>query len=254
VDLSALIFVALAAAWAAYLIPKALRHHADDERNRTVDRFSDSVRVVARREPVDSKSTRLVAERPTSEAREPVERRRATSAHAARRRRRVLLLLLLANVAVGALVAFEVVALQYVAVPAALLVLWLVVCRLTTRAERARLTAPPATHPAADSEDEPGGDATEEVPVVTAAVAGDESERIADAPGTWDPVPVTLPTYVDKEASRRSVRTIDLDSTGVWTSGHSEADAELARRAEQEATETERPGDADEATRRVSGA
>ncbi len=78
---------------------------------------------------------------------------------------------------------------------------------------------------------------------------------IADAPGTWDPVPVTLPTYVAKEAaSPRTVRTIDLDSTGVWSSGRIEADAELARQAdqaEQTARDTESDGGTD---RRVSGA
>jgi hypothetical protein len=45
-------------------------------------------------------------------------------------------------------------------------------------------------------------------------------------------VPVTLPTYVSKPPARRSVRTIDLDATGVWTSGRSEADSALARDAE----------------------
>ena len=39
-DLSGLIFVALAVAWAAYLIPKALKHHEDVVRSRSVDRFS----------------------------------------------------------------------------------------------------------------------------------------------------------------------------------------------------------------------
>jgi hypothetical protein len=43
---------------------------------------------------------------------------------------------------------------------------------------------------------------------------------------------VTLPTYVSKPAARRTVRTIDLDSTGVWTSGRTEADSALAREAE----------------------
>src|SRR5687768_17851506 len=50
-----------------------------------------------------------------------------------------------------------------------------------------------------------------------------DAEPEPQAPTGWDPVPVTLPTYVGKEqAQRRSVRTIDLDSTGVWTSGRSE--------------------------------
>ena len=50
-DLSALIFVALAVAWAVYLIPKALKHHDDVVRSRSVDRFSHTMRVLARREP-----------------------------------------------------------------------------------------------------------------------------------------------------------------------------------------------------------
>ena len=47
-DLSGLIFVALALAWGAYLIPKALKHHEDVVRSRSVDRFSDRMRVLAR--------------------------------------------------------------------------------------------------------------------------------------------------------------------------------------------------------------
>jgi hypothetical protein len=58
-------------------------------------------------------------------------------------------------------------------------------------------------------------------------------------------VPVTLPTYVSKPAAeRRSVRTIDLDATGVWTSGRSDADSALVRDAEERARrdEGEAPG------------
>ena len=57
-DLSGLIFVALAIAWAAYLIPKALRHHDDVVRGRSVDRFSQRMRVLARREPVSARVVR----------------------------------------------------------------------------------------------------------------------------------------------------------------------------------------------------
>jgi hypothetical protein len=59
-DLSALIFVALAVAWAVYLIPKALQHHEDAQRSRSVDRFSHTMRVLARREPVNRRNARLV--------------------------------------------------------------------------------------------------------------------------------------------------------------------------------------------------
>ena len=59
-DLSALIFVALAVAWAVYLVPKALKHHDDVVRSRSVDRFSHTMRVLARREPVNRRNARLV--------------------------------------------------------------------------------------------------------------------------------------------------------------------------------------------------
>ena len=59
-DQSGLIFVALAIAWAAYLIPQALRHHDDAVRGRSIDRFSHSMRVLARREPVNARRARLV--------------------------------------------------------------------------------------------------------------------------------------------------------------------------------------------------
>ncbi len=68
-------------------------------------------------------------------------------------------------------------------------------------------------------------------------------ETLSTDPALWDPVPVTLPTYVSKSAAHRTVRTIDLDATGVWTSGRSEADSRLARDAE-EAERTERDAQA----------
>ena len=63
-------------------------------------------------------------------------------------------------------------------------------------------------------------------------------------PTLWDPVPVTLPTYVGKAAAQRTVRTIDLDATGVWTSGRTEADSKLARDAEQTARDKKQADEA----------
>lgn len=40
----------------------------------------------------------------------------------------------------------------------------------------------------------------------------------------WDPLPVTLPTYVTKPRAGRTVRTIDFDAPGAWTSGHVEGE------------------------------
>ena len=231
-DLSGLIFVALAIAWAAYLIPKALRHHDDVARGRSVDRFSQSMRVLARREPVSARMARLVvspagAPSAATATVPPDERyavRRAAARTATKRRRRVLSVLLLGLVAVVAVCATGRLPWPYVAIPAGLLVAWLVACRLMVRQERSWR---PATLTEADE-----NVATDPDTITTGTHEAVPESAVAADPRMWDPVPVTLPTYVSKPAARRSVRTIDLDSTGVWTSGRTEADSALAREAE----------------------
>ena len=47
-DLSAVIFVVLALAWAVYLIPRALKHHDEIAASRPVDNFSETMRVLER--------------------------------------------------------------------------------------------------------------------------------------------------------------------------------------------------------------
>ena len=60
----------------------------------------------------------------------------------------------------------------------------------------------------------------------------------------WDPVPVTLPTYVGKDkAVRRTVRTIDLGGSDAWTSGRTEESASIAREAEADAAEQRDDGE-----------
>jgi len=266
VDLSALIFVALAVAWAVYLVPKALKHHDDVVRSRSVDRFSHTMRVLARREPVNRRNARLVVTpgRPASSAvvvtkggePTPVEARarRAAAKRAARRRRHVLGAILLANLVVVGLAAFHVVAWAWTAVPGVLLVGWLVACRLMVRRERAALAPAetPVGTPVAETVAAGTVAADTASPVQPAkpaepVVAGHDeaTEQVDDFEDTssiavvvdamlWDPVPVTLPTYVTKPAARRrTVRTIDLDATGVWTSGNTAGDSQLAREAEQ---------------------
>ena len=56
--------------------------------------------------------------------------------------------------------------------------------------------------------------------------------------------PFVVPTYVGKDTARRTVRTIDLDSTGVWSSGRSAADSALVRRSQEPAPD-ERDGGQD---------
>ncbi|WP_395696012.1 hypothetical protein [Nocardioides sp.] len=253
-DLSALIFVALAVAWAVYLVPKALRHHEDGARSRSVDRFSHTMRVLARREPVSAKSARLVVNRSRPAAKEaateaateePVElthaqvrARRAAAKRATKRRRTVLAIVLLANLAVVGVAAFGLISWWYVAIPAGLLVAWLVTCRIMVKGERRALQ--PTRRMPVDPVEEEVVEAPEDRVLVEEEVAddpmADTSAGMAAVvdPALWDPVPVTLPTYVGKPpAARRTVRTIDLEGTGVWTSGRTESDAQLAREADE---------------------
>jgi len=260
VELSGLIFVALAVAWAAYLIPKALQHHDEVVRSRSVDRFSHRMRVLARREPVNGRNARLVVtprlvqSTPVVDTSSPVPAMpragREAAQRATRRRRRVLGLILLANAAVASVAAFSVIVWWYVAIPAGLLAAWLVTCRVMVRGERGlgRTSGMPA--PVVEDQEVPGASYA----VVSALEDTMATPVVVDVPidpEAWDPLPVTLPTYVSKPvAARRTVRTIDLDSTGVWSSGRSETDSVLAREAD-DADRAARARRRDDGTRAV---
>jgi hypothetical protein len=249
VDLSAFIFVALAVAWAVYLVPKALKHHDEVVRGRSVDRFSHTMRVLARREPVNRRDARLVVTpgRPVSSpvvtskrsgtgatALSPTPTRSTAARSAAARRRNVLAVLLLATLVVVGLAASGVVGWAWTALPLAVVAAWLVACRLMVKQERTvrapRAASPGRTAPAAEqpvpvaeTEEHDALEDTSSIPAVQVPPID---------PALWDPVPVTLPTYVSKPAAaRRTVRTIDLDDSGVWTSGRTEGDAAIARDA-----------------------
>jgi hypothetical protein len=257
VDLSGIIFVALAVAWAVYLIPKALKHHDEVVRSRSVDRFSQTMRVLARREPVSRRDARLVVSpaRPdsvpvvttkASSARPSaavLKARREASRVAARRRRRVLGTLLFLNAAVAGVAAYGLISWWWMAAPAALVVAWLVACRLMVRQERGQVRwlrrspsdrletkdTSPANVPDSLAVDRNQQGFDEVAATAETSVIG---EPITD-PSLWDPLPVTLPTYVTKETASRSVRTIELDDSGVWTSGHTDEDSRLAREADE---------------------
>jgi hypothetical protein len=180
-------------------------------------------------------------------ARPQARARSGASASAAQRRRRVVALILVANLVTMGVAVAGVIGWVWEAIPATLLVAWLVACRLMVRKERARgRTAPVRKRRTAPPEqvvaDEDTVDDTDEIPAVRA-------DRASPVPDGWDPVPVTLPTYVAKATAGRSVRTIDLDSTGVWSSGRNAADSALAREADEQRAEQIEP-----AERRVSGA
>lgn len=247
--MSALIFVALAVAWAAYLIPKALRHHSEADESRSVENFSSRMRVVAHREPISRKATRLVTPSETrasdgTPTPEDLRARRLATRRATQRRRRVLSLILVALVVVGGLAVNGTIQSWYAAIPGGLLVVWLILCRVMVKSERrtgVSLVELVET-PTANAKPDPADADTETIPRV-----GADATPSAD-PSLWDPVPVTLPTYVTKPAARRTVRAIDLESSGVWTSGRSEIDSAIAREAE-EVEASMKKAEADEAAR-----
>ena len=151
--MSGLIFVALALVWAVVLIPMALRHHDEAAKTRAVDKFSDDMRVLARREAVTDREARLVVRPAAPAAATPVEKTpvvevarkpRSTRAHrraaaaAAKRRRHILAVLLLAVVVVGVGVPLGWFLPWAPAVPAGLTLLFLVLARITVRREHKR--------------------------------------------------------------------------------------------------------------------
>ncbi|WP_300677823.1 hypothetical protein [Nocardioides sp.] len=295
-DLSPLIFVAIAIAWGAYLIPKALEHHDAGARTRTISTFSERMRVLARREAVSRRRSTLVttkaategaeteapaAERPVAErqAAMPVEDLRpvevivsetlnesilettqsgrlhlpserpavrrdtgplSAAGVAARRRRRVLGVLVFLFAATAAIAVGHVIAWPWLILPTLLVAGWLVACRMMVTGERARRTAPvvvrrqrtesTATVVVHEAVTTFTDDDTTSIPAIV-----DEAVEApaADAAGTWEPVQAPLPTYVSKDVAPRRTVTIDLDSTGVWTSGPLESDSAIAREARE---------------------
>jgi hypothetical protein len=263
VDLTGLIFVALGIAWAVYLVPKALQHTDEVSRSHSVERFSSALRVLSRNDtaaepaaeaPTNAAATPVAA--PTRERRPSaalIRARREAARRAAQRRRRVLVTLLVLTLAVALAAGFGVVSWAWQAAPAALLVAWLVTCRLMVRSEQAaradvsgptrvRMPRRPADSPVAAS---PADQEDDEIPSETVV---DRNEQGFDEVGSdadtstieavredlWSPVPITLPTYVTKEpAARRTVRTIDLSAPGVTTSGRTAEDSAIAREADE---------------------
>jgi hypothetical protein len=251
VDLSAVIFVVLALAWAVYLIPKALKHHDEMASDRLVESHSERVRIL-RRKPSGKPAEVIVKAEPTPAGRAQSRPLRSARS-AAQRRRRVLAVLVLALAVVAGLSYFAVVPRWSIAVPAGLILMFLLVARLSVRrAQRSSLARRRPVEAVASMESEElraagrqqSRQAVEEPTPVSLDEQVDvplheetavEESVLADDGSLWDPLPMTLPTYVSKARARRTVRTIEL--TGMQSSGHDEGDSALAREA-QEPTES----------------
>ncbi len=262
--MSAGIFVVLALGWAGYLIPRALKHHDEVARTRSIDKFSHTMRVLSRREVVTpARSTdnpRLVV--PTDRpSRARLQARRKAAAAAARRRRRILIVLLLACVGVGTAVMLGSLQRWSIAIPSGLTLFYLVLCRTLVKREHASVEAEKVREHIRRRKvalaEEDAADLVEPEPAVrlrnprgfeevtanedTSAIDVSALAPALGAASLWDPLPVTLPTYVGKPMASRTVRTIDLNEPGVSSSGRDAADSALVAEAEAEAADTAGP-------------
>lgn len=99
-----------------------------------------------------------------------------------------------------------------------------VVRRAATRVEASRDVS---TTSGAEGDDEPTITlSAAERKLIAAKTAQEEhvtavSLPTSDGGSLWDPLPVTLPTYVSAPVVKRAFRTIDLSEPGLWSSGHS---------------------------------
>jgi hypothetical protein len=192
---------------------------------------------------------------PTNRIRSRVAAQRKAAAAAAARRRRILVVLVLADVVVALLAALARLPLWAVAVPVGLTVAFLVTARLTVRRDQARfatdlaglrsreaqrtvtsedvaaaapVAAPTPVAAAAPVHNEQGLEVVTGLDDTASFPVGLLDAAAAEEPGAlWDPLPVTLPTYVHKPRAQRSVRTIDLQAAGVVSSGHDAAASAL---------------------------
>jgi len=278
---SGLIIAFVVAVWAAYFVPLVLRRYDEASKNASVETTGALSRVIARpafavEEVIEPVIDPVETTSPGRTTRTPD---RPAARLAAKRRRRTFLTLLFSLAVVGGVSGAGVIAIYWIAAPAALVVAWLVACRIQVRRELgiARVKAPKqpkapkapkkakaakartaAAKAVKDEEDtvvvsgqfEDINPARkhqmEDVPLEATAL---DDQLVIAVPSVsttgealWDPLPVTLPTYVTKPRAGRTVRTIDFGQAGAWTSGHVEGeDVELPHRK----------GDADDERRAV---
>lgn len=250
-----LIFAFVVALWAAYFVPLAVRRYDEASKSGSIDKFSSLSRVIPHKARPSAVDEAVLAEQAEPElefatTHAPVRTMtRASGRIAARRRRRTLLTLLMATAIVGGVAAFGYAPLWSIGIPAGFIVAWLVACRVQVRSELGISHKPKSkadsvaddeehtivvSHQFEDTEPhrkrvmekvELEANALDEQIVIAVPVGATTGEAL------WDPLPVTLPTYVTKPRAGRTVRTIEFGEPGAWTSGHIEGeDVELPKR------------------------
>lgn len=217
-----IIIAVVIAMWAVYLATWFFRrreHDADDEIELS-ERFSASMTIISRSDPLEQVRSGAPAEL-GAEVSTPFTRRAARTEiwlshrNAARRRRNTLLVLLglTTLTVIGAIAVPRLVPGWAPVVPGVLLAGFIVLARFSTVTLRKALDARLAS---IDAEtDEPTVNLTGLVEELTSPGSANEvpvelSAPIESTGSLWDPIAVTPPTYVSKPMVARTVRTIDL--------------------------------------------
>ena len=214
-----MIYAGIVLLWLCYLVPLALRRYDDASRARSVERFSDAMRGLGRADAVEPPVRAPVVWV------DPRAQHRAARL-AARRRRRVVGILLFGAAATAVTCFLALAPWWAMSIPAGLVVVFLVVARVQVARTRtstwesalvaggvALMGDPPDEQPTVVLDAIAEQVHMPQQQVVAAAVPTEGGEAL------WDPVPVTLPTYVSKPAARRTVPALDLPSEAVMHSG-----------------------------------
>jgi hypothetical protein len=226
VGTTGVIFAAIAIAWLAYLVPHFVRRRDDDElleESDPADRFSDSMRIVRHgTAPLLDQDLEEIA---SFEVSTPQTRRAAVNdlrrmeRLAASRRRRVLLVLMAALSAAIGLFTAHLIPWWSTAIPGGLLLIFIVVARISVRVMLRRLDARHREIRHGNNESTIFLSRKDFAKSGMATPSASGTGDVAAKTGTlWDPIPITMPTYVSKPLAPRTVRTIDLSGPGTPSS------------------------------------
>jgi len=221
---SGLILLVIVGAWLAVLVPMALRSHDSAASLPSVDRFSDAMRVLSRREERrEERRAVVMPPRPALEVDLP-----AAPTVAERRRRTLLVLLGTALLTLG-LSLFGVPLMGALNVLCDLLLVGFVVhlrrqaVLKAQRAERQRARRTRAAEPEARPQPRVAGipdrmpRRPEALGIALPAPAARYDDATVAVDSSWSPVPVPPPTYVGKPAApARPPRVLDLTKPGEW--------------------------------------
>jgi hypothetical protein len=241
-----IIYAAIVVAWAAYLLP-LVRHHREQPSATRDARATGAMRVLGKRSSgarVRGSDTGGAAVAAPVDPTEPdvpaaveVSRPRYD---AAARRRRVLFLILATTVVMAVFAYVGTLAWWTLAIPAGLLAGFVVLARRSVRAARSarrragsrpalvsqradRPVAAVATAPTTATTTSAATTVTRKSSTTPAVpdIADPAAAWVAHSPvDAWDPLPITLPTYVTKDvAPARRVRTIDLSGATAYSAG-----------------------------------